>query len=251
MIFTRRPSKVILRMHGGLGNQLFQLFFAELCIQRYGVKKLYVYHDDRYPHGFKASELIQRLTLVESIKMAPFVSRHRLIKLLEKLNINSGKLQIGNVLYLDGYFSTVASLENFSRDERDSVLNKLRQRLNGVENQCERDLYHIRLGDFYSNDDERLAELARRLSVLPMKSSVMTNDEHLLRNKQIEKLAYNKQITLVATAGMVDHEVLYKMAEFQTIETNGSTLAFWAALLNKKQLIINHDELTNVWNLLQ
>ena len=52
-------SKIVLRTHGGLGNQLFQVYFALCCKFEYQYQKIVIIHDNRYRHKFALDEKLR------------------------------------------------------------------------------------------------------------------------------------------------------------------------------------------------
>ena len=98
---------VIVRTHGGYGNQIFQVFYARLYAEQYS-KELREIYDGAYYHGFlRSSELYQA---PEPTKFECFISSLRVPKLLQKTRINFVRpFRFCGSVYLDSYFQTVTS----------------------------------------------------------------------------------------------------------------------------------------------
>ena len=57
-------STIKLRTHGGLGNQLFQLFFALLVKKNSDFDGIEIFHDDRYNMALNLANHYQKITIL-------------------------------------------------------------------------------------------------------------------------------------------------------------------------------------------
>jgi len=229
----QRISEIMIRTHGGLGNQLYQVFYVLLLKNLYEAKVL-LWHDENYYHKFKLAGCFDYL---KSSKGMPLILRIRLIKLFKKIGIlgNLERLRFGVVVYLDGYFQDIETYNDFTRTEKEKVLNILRHQLNINSFWKDEPLVHLRLGDFFQDDKSKIAKLD---SMLQRASEIghfhcITNEEDLVK-KRLKYLKLDAEIA--QTANMTAVEVLRLMASYKHIISNGSTLATWAAILGGSKL---------------
>jgi hypothetical protein len=246
-----KNMKIIIRSHGGLGNQIFQIFYAIMVRNRLPDSEIIIYHDNRYDHRFELSSIFADRFQIKSISDASFIVRFRLVKFLEKLKINSGILISKNIVYLDGYFNNCSALKNFETFEVSLALKELRNIIGTSKKEKEVVLYHLRLGDFFSSEKEKKDFLLTKISSIKVHSHVVTNEESFVEDPLLKKIIISKNLKLISTKNMTDHKVLDIMGEYNLINTNGSTLAFWAAVLNKKKLEINHKILNDLYRFLK
>jgi hypothetical protein len=104
---------IVIRTHGGLGNQLFQLLYGRLLSNFYGAH-LYEIHDTKYPHAFPRS------TCLSLAGELPFfqrpVSITRVPKILQHIfGYEEKPFRLLNTIYLDGYFQNISAYEQFKK----------------------------------------------------------------------------------------------------------------------------------------
>ena len=98
---------VVLRTHGGLGNQLFQVLFGCLFADREGRTLLEV-HDRRYRHAFVRSSALERGRSPSRWQL--IMSAVRVPKLLQRVfGWREVPWRLGRTVYLDGYFQRANS----------------------------------------------------------------------------------------------------------------------------------------------
>lgn len=220
---------VILRTHGGLGNQLFQILFGRLLAEQYSLTLMEV-HDQRYRHAFPRSEALARGANPDLWQR--MVSAMRLPKLLQRLTGGPvGRVCIGSTVYLDAYFQSAQEYKAFPRDMVARHLDRLAIELNIGPADLNGDLIHLRLGDFFADRNQALLHVKKRLENVGEGSSVITNDESLLQDPEVEAIMTRRALKLVSTKAMLAEDVLRIMARYRTIDANESTLAFWAHAL--------------------
>lgn len=233
--------KIVVRTAGGIGNQLFQLNAAIAFAIKYDCQ-VSVVHD----YGYKPIHCQFRTKLL-SYSFAPltraeaWISRMRITKILQRLGRSSEIIKIGDVLYLDGYFQD----ESFWR------IMKPYLRLDTFEKRSTIDreyLLHVRLGDFYKNDEERLSVLADRLRSVQSSCHLMTNSEELF-SSELGLDVDHGSVELIATSDYSPDELLLLMSRYRVIDSNESTLAFWAAVVSGSELFIHNERLQILYEL--
>ncbi len=219
----------VLRTHGGLGNQLFQVLFGRLFAEQRGLVLLEV-HDLRYPHAFPRGLALARGG--DPSQWQRWFSAARIPKLLERV---WGQLnrpwQLGRGFYLDDYFQRA---ENYARFPDDMIARQLQRFANELAIEPikhELWLVHLRLGDFFTDRTAALEHVKKRVLQVPQGSHVMTNDENLLRDPEVLEILASRSVELVSTKDMPAEQVLRTMARYRRIQSNGSTLTFWSSVL--------------------
>ncbi len=234
---------LILRTHGGLGNQIFQVLFARLYAESNNLE-IFEIHDDHYKHSFPRSEqLIKKkppsniiLRIISSLRLPKILNR--IFKLPEK------PLRIMNFVVLDGYFQEAEYYRQFPLSSLNRHLNQIRQELNiGRGNKLDSLLVHLRLGDFFLNSQDAIDHVIERLMAVPIGSSIITNDESLLSNPSIVELMNSKQLNLISTQGFDAEDVLRVMSSYKEISANDSTMTFWASVLGEAFVHIKSKDL--------
>lgn len=227
---AERAMPAILRTHGGLGNQLFQVLYGRLFAEKFGLNLREV-HDTRYKHAFQRSAAMRR----QSQPLGPHetvVSALRIPKVLQRVFRGSEQpMWLFGTAYLDGYFQNPASYAIFDSEAIGRQLRALGSELSiqpAHINQC---LVHLRLGDFFKSRSHARDHVVQRLAAVAPNSSVMTNDEELLAEDAIAALLATKGCSLVPTAGLPSEDVLRLMASYRRLDANDSTLVFWASVL--------------------
>ena len=96
------PNKIVLRTHGGLGNQLFQVVYGRLFSKEKNLP-LFEIHDENYAHKFPRDK---RLLASPSPKFInKVISDLRFPKIIYKVSKKDGfPLLINSTYYLDGYY---------------------------------------------------------------------------------------------------------------------------------------------------
>jgi hypothetical protein len=238
---------VVLRTHGGLGNQLFQILFGRLHSELLGAT-LFELHDDRYRHKFARTTEVTKAQRPGVLQRA--VSDTRFPKLVERLLHQPNRaLGLMGYSYADGYFQHSSCFAPFDQSKIRWQLERFAEELRVGRPGIRSKLFHIRLGDFFSAEVQSLNHALDRLSAMPEGSYLMTNDEGVFTHPQVAGLMRQKSIRLVETEGLSSEEVIRQMAQFEEIETNNSTLALWAAVLSGSKLTLSSEKLTDCYDL--
>lgn len=236
-----QPLPVRVVLHGGLGNQLFQLFYATNLAMRRPGTPVHLHSEllQRYvtARDFELNCLVQQNPLV-SIRPIGRLCRLRLPKLAYRLTKQEREWNVpGFGLLVDGYFQTRQHYERFNRQQLLAVVDAWRSSL-GLDTTAKpegRQLVHIRLGDFFQSDHEAMQYLAERFRQLDPDTDVMSNQEDLV-SRAIEALGRSGRTRVITTRELDSWALLRRMASYPKIQTNGSTLAFWAAWLSAAAL---------------
>ncbi|MCS6987503.1 MAG: hypothetical protein NZM40_08780 [Sphingomonadaceae bacterium] len=223
--------RTIVVLHGGLGNQLFQLFIGE-ALARTTRSELALYdgvlHRYAVPHVVEVGPLVPdldrrlRLTLVERR-----LARARLPKALARLRGKEAILRLGPLKLVDGYFQQDPARWGIPALVGCAILEEWRARLRLPPPRAGTTLHHVRLRDFFRTPQEAEAHAERRVRAAG--PGVFMSDDDGLLGRVLGR--HGRHADLVPSAGGSAWEALRMMAGFDTIETNGSTLAVWAALL--------------------
>ena len=227
-------AKVVVRTHGGLGNQLFQIFYARLCA---GEEPITVIHDDNYPHAFSLSSAFQGYR--EPTLIQRWISACRVPKVLDRSHLSrGGRVKMGRTIFLDGYFQSAQFYGRFENGRLAEALEQLRAEFDIRPHETRGDeLHHIRLGDFFRSENAQTAYLAERLRELPRGAFIITNREDLVGIATQSEQFANMGLKVVPSVHASPDATLRLMSGYQKIVSNDSTLAFWAACLAKRVLV--------------
>lgn len=233
-------KRVVVRTHGGLGNQIFQILYARLYSSRAGAILSEV-HDIRYDHGFERSSEIACAPPPSAPLRA--ISALRLPKVLTRLRRRRDAITLLGVTYLDGYFQQVSDYAHFDDASLRRELIRLREELQIPDRPTHAYGMHLRLGDFFASDAAVTAHLNERLAQLGSDTGIITNDEARLRAPGAAATLAAKNAWVVPTADMTAEQVLRTLASFQQVDGNDSTLLFWASALSGMQCAYHNPEL--------
>jgi len=92
-------------------------------------------------------------------------------------------------------------------------------------------LYHLRLKDFFRNESEEKSHLLERIKDMHNGSDIITNNDGLFERLVDSTLLERRSIRLIKTSHAKAEDILRLMMNYRTIDSNGSTLALWAAVL--------------------
>jgi len=235
-----RVDKIVVRTSGGVGNQLFQLFAGYAYANKYGAS-IAVIHDLSYwqEHSKDKTKILD-ISEVDALPINRLISRLRPLKILNKFGAQGNHIKLFNVIYLDGYYQNL----EFWQENIDFLTTKV---LPCVIPPKKDRIIHMRLGDFFETDNDRLKFIRRRFANTDGVFDVMSNSEDLVARVIKEK--NDHKIKLLNTTQLKPDEVLFKMSEYAFIESNESTLAFWAALIGRRHLDIHNRNLELLYNL--
>ena len=234
---------LFLRTFGGLGNQLFQLFYAFNKTQHVAGKMFHL-HDSNYAHKFEFEAPFDTLPLNNSLVAA--IVKMRMPRLLERsLGFAVPYLRFRNYYFLDSYFQSRSYFEEFSLDAISALKHEF---ISGLLQYCDpvelkncrsttsSTLVHIRLGDFFKSPLIALEYAQKCLRESPFGSTVVSNINLHSTSKEMIALLDDRKLVFQDTSTFSPLELLYYMSSFERIISNGSTLAFWASILSSNDL---------------
>lgn len=242
--------KIILRTHGGLGNQLFQVLFSRLFSERYHATLVSI-HETRYKHKFQmVSELKINNEPLNSLER--LFSLLRLPKILYRFGLNKSEIVslFGNS-YLDGYFQDVSCFNIFDDKSITRELELLRYELKIDSQPKSGTLVHFRLGDFFVDNDSAIKHVNERIKNVEDGSVLITNKEEIFELSEIKETLKRKLCTLHSTKDFDAIEVLRLMASYEKIEANDSTMVFWASVLGGAEADFTHPPLAKLLTFLK
>lgn len=238
---------IVVRTHGGLGNQLFQMVYSTLCAKQQACNSVFYIHEANYPHRmpFELPEIGEPLTT----PIIRALSATRLPKVLYKLGISRAeRVTIVNNMFLDGYFQSIDQYRDFSSQDIADTIQMFRSAV-GIRSKPKHNrLVHIRLGDFFGSEAEQRKHLESRISSLVANDTIISNrDDLFYENATISKILDAKNITYRNTSDLSGRRVLSLMSDYATINSNNSTLAFWATVLGGRKLEISDSRLQKLY----
>lgn len=237
---------IYINIYGGLGNQLFQLFYSK-CLFKLnnkdclylcsGLEATFETKRDFYLDNFLSSEILLK-------KLSP-IEKLRPVKVLSQLNLANGRIDFLGSSFLDGYFQTKNRYTIFNSDILKNEISFINHSLNinRIEDSNNKTLCHIRLTDFFKNNNDRI-QFIQNLN-LDQYDNFITDDEDLLA----EFIDLNK---IIPSKNLSPLGVLKEMSSYKKVVSNGSSLAFWGAVLGGGKLettVKKHQDLFDYLNL--
>jgi hypothetical protein len=239
-------QKIVLRTHGGLGNQLFQYFYARVISIEQKIPVIEIVHEQNYKHRFElASEFDQ--FRIDNEKY--LLSRLRIAKIFEKLKINAGIMTFNGTMYLDGYFQNDRLYMSTSKEVVDLVIVEIKSLFKIALEKNENTINHMRLGDFFLNEYEESQHLLSRINNLLFGSHLISNRDDLIKRKIILTRLKFRNIKHIETSSYSASEILRLLSTYSCIISNGSTLAFWSAVLSNSRLEIGAESLNSLYKI--
>ncbi len=244
-------------LHGGLGNQLFQYFYARISSDPIDRKALHLttsfLGDYSSPRAVELLPLISKHQQPDSIVSDPgILIRLRLPKLIRKVTGQEYRLQIpGFGMILDGYFQEFDQYCNISRTRLSSELALWRSMLAVIlrlDLPAAGRLIHIRLGDFFSDRVAARNFATQQLLTIGEPADLVTDQEDVLL-EALDDLKVIHPVQLVTSKEMSAWELMAFMCRYETISTNGSTLAFWATVMRRARLMSTNPDHMKIWQL--
>ncbi len=241
---------VVLRTHGGLGNQIFQILYGRLLSDNLGTG-LCETHDSDYAHKFKRSLMLGNSGLRLN-RRQHYISGMRLPKVISRLDLKrEPEITLWGDVYLDGYFQHRSIYERFDVPSIHKQLMVIRQELALRTVSSDKTLVHLRVGDFFDSAAAAEKHVIARLESIPNGCSIITNNERVLMGVEMVRLLEKKDCELISTEGWQAEEVLAFMTKFAKIDANDSTLVFWAGVLGNCQVSIEDPQLEETYKLLR
>jgi hypothetical protein len=220
---------ILVRTHGGLGNQLFQAGYA-MVLGRQPATPVARLHDNRYRTERAPSPIFVDLDLPVPAWVRA-LSALRLPKLATRAGLAVESWSLGEYRLLDGYFQDPRSWAELPGVHVRWFLDWLRERLGIDPARTGGDLVHLRLGDFFVDEEAERAHVAERVATLPEGAIVISNRDDLLAANSAELSA--RGVRHQRTDAMDPEALIALMAGFRIIRSNDSTLALWAGILGR------------------
>jgi hypothetical protein len=238
--------KVNILLHGGLGNQLFQFFAGLNIINKYPDAEIYLYTSvlNKYDSArkFELSEFVnsnKKLPVVQ-VSHDLTIARSRVFKILNKIRNDDFHYKLCNQIFLDGYFQNHSFLTQFDKSTLNESLSYLRGNRTYLGNG--RAVIHIRMTDFIKKKTRKEVEIFVLSQLSQVASAdIVTDDERYISEFLITN-SINLNFRVVTTVGFTGYKTLLKIAEYSKIYTNGSTLAFWAAVIYSRELFTSNED---------
>ena len=220
---------ILIRTHGGLGNQLFA--------DRTQDNDIKVFHHLRYKHRFELSPIFERYRKETSLDRYRIISSLRMPKVLTKMGLrSSGYLHVGSLYVLDDYFQDLRHYTCFTTKNLKSSMKTIKSLFIHEPISKKDSLYHLRLKDFFRNESEEKGHLLERIKDMRNGSDIITNNDGLFERLVDSTLLERRSIRLIKTSHAMAEDILRLMMNYRTIDSNGSTLALWAAVLSSANL---------------
>jgi hypothetical protein len=227
---------ISVNIYGGLGNQLFQLFFARCMQEADSANKLTLITglEGRYStvREFYLSDFSSEKV---KVKKLGWFGRFRLVKVLTRLSVIDERLEIFGYNFLDGYFQHKRHYEVFDFQIIDRVIENIRVTVfeHQLVKKNHQKLCHVRLTDFFDGDSQS-RNFIETLN-LDEYEAFLTDDEALLGEFVDAK-------KIIPSQELGPFELIRIMSAYEKVVSNGSSLAFWGALLGKCSLESSHRE---------
>lgn len=242
---------IIVRIIGGIGNQMFQYAYAK-ALEKSGKKvrldlskiKCYKLHGGYHLNKYN-------IDLKEANSISTFLSKIGIPKTVKEKNLffdkNIDKNNIDKNAYLKGYFQT----EKYFKEIRKTLLKQFtitkdksestkfyEQQITNSQNSCS---IHVRRGDYISN--KKTNSIHGTCSLGYYKKAIATiNKEQKSIQFYIfsDDILWTKKNLIVKNAIYVDHkcspnEDMYLMSLCKNNIIANSSFSWWAAWLNKNQ----------------
>jgi hypothetical protein len=171
----------------------------------------------------------------------------RFPKILFRLGISSREwVRVGAVSWvMDGYFQTVGAYSSNMRQRAPQLLELMRKTFLQSALQFESPLpinerlLHLRGTDFFVCREDAKAHFKKSMEEVSEHHFIVTDDEELVLECLEDESGLSH--TLVNTRHMPSSELLMLFASACSVTTNGSSLAFWGALIGEARLKTDND----------
>ncbi len=242
-------------LHGGLGNQLFQYFHTCTLAAQCGNTEIRLITD--FLVRYSSTRNIELLPLIESrlsdglrlCKTDSLLSM-RIPKVLKRVIGRELVVSIpGYGVIVDGYFQEIQHYKNCPADVLAAELALCRSSLTkrlSLNTLGGGRITHIRLGDFFNDQEAARLFASRQLSAISCPTDLVTDQEDVLA-EELAKLDLAHPVRLLSSVDMSAWDLMALMCRYETISTNGSTLAFWAAVIRGSRLLSTNQEHVAIW----
>lgn len=238
--------KILFRSCGGLGNQIFQLFFTRLLAEKLNTTNIVHYHESNYAR-IAYWEYPLNETMVGPSTFELIIIKLRIPQFLYKFKLtNKEYVKFGNTIIIDGYFQNLEYYKYFSTEDLICQLDRLRNELvpDFFKNVQSTKLVHFRLGDFFKTEYDQLEFICKYLEKIDEGTTLISNrDDLFLQDIYIKNKLKKCKLNYIETDSYNSIDLFGLFAQFKSISSNGSTFALWASILAKSELQLVSQEL--------
>ena len=262
---------IIIKIFGGLGNQMFQYAFGKALSLKYN-RKLFIdksyfdeenypydLHPDHYPYKLDLYNIHDEFISNTISKYQKLISQKRLYKLsnplanifakklpvyLNKRNFTFDNLEKTNYAFLDGYWQgdemkeyfREEILKSFTLKNSSEITNQVISEINTSNSVS----IHFRKGDYLSNP--KFYSVFAECSVDYYKKAMnkinetVDNPKYFIFSDNINWVKQNLHITddmSIIEDDIIDHEQQYLMTQCKHNIIANSSFSWWGAWLNK------------------
>lgn len=241
-------------LHGGLGNQLFQFFKGLIILLEHPSYKIFTeeYFLDKYPVARKYSlnPVTNYLGSCQRIKKVNFFIRMRfLVKIINKVLRRDFIISIWpSYIIVDGYFQSTINYQDINKEAIKAAIDLLRKIVKEkilINKAFKKEIHHIRLTDFFVSEEKSRKFIQDFLSRSSRNINVITDNEDLFLDT-VKKTKLSFRVNIIPTKNSSPWDLVRIFSGYKTIHSNGSSLAFWGAILSGAELVSSnrdHQEL--------
>jgi hypothetical protein len=245
---------IIVVLHGGLGNQLFQYLLAKILMVKHPQYEIKMIDDllSKYNvvRNFELSTILNG-SEVQSYR-ADWLIRLRLPKIMGRLSrTKESVVRIPYYGYIvDGYYQSVDSYLAFSDYSIASAIESIRAAVyekNILTQPLKNKVRHLRLTDFFESDQEARVYIRKCLAEVDSDLDFVTDQEDLLLD-ELKHFKSHFEVNLIPTSHMHAWDLVTLISSYKQIVTNGSTLPMWAAILARTELTTSNKNHFALWS---
>ncbi len=254
---------IIIRLIGGLGNQMFQYAYAKaLQLKGYDVKiDISAFDTYKLHGGYQLDKYNIDLETTMTVENNQFYKNSIIFKLLKKLRLNNSKiieeksllfdenlLRIEDDTYMQGYFQSekyfldireiilkqftmISNITSYTKEVEKSILNS--------QNSCS---IHIRRGDFTNSVNKNLhgtCSIEYYETAIQLMNNKEENINYFIFSDDIDwvkdNLKVNNAVYIDNKEKRVPHEDMYLMSLCKNNIIANSSFSWWGAWLNQNE----------------
>ena len=247
-------------LHGGLGNQLFQYFVAQA--EAVGRQSLELRVIPDVLVRYRTARNLEIMNLIDTSAAEPRVlllpvdllALVRLPKIAKKLTGKESMMRMpGYGTLLDGYFQELRFFQRYDAVQLGIVLSDWRKMLaaQGLLQPSELpQITHVRLGDYFKSRSDARQFAYERIAGLRGATDLVTDQEDLVA-EVLTEISLPFEVRLRPTATLSAWEFFQLLSTYKQVVTNGSSLAFWSAVLSGADFSTSNLEHMKIWKYLR
>jgi len=259
---NKNNMRLRVRLLGGLGNQLLIMLYSLYRSKKEGADLvLNIYSLDQYPtkYSYYLKGLVDSLTcriVVIRRETSPLLVRLvgkdlRIAHLLTRAFSRDIVIRTRNILYIDSYMQEPRSYAALDIRIMQECINQIRRYIDNLSSLNESNkrssvLLHLRLGDFATSENVKrdIIEWGVCTAMNQMYDiDVISNDfDYITKNIAGIGPESVKRLNIIETAAMSNWDLLHFMSQYDTIISNGSSLALMASILSSGHLITQNSK---------